>query len=198
MHNKVINNIFIGFGLSLLILGFLRVKLLLTNYYGSQALILLFIIIALSFLIWSIIIVFKGSRLSRLDRFTPLITILVSLIAYNVLPLNAWYAQVENHYISKQRNEAAQWAVNQSVSNDKAAHFLDLPSQYQNLSGSKSIRVINNNGQYLIEFFYYGMLDNYTAVYYVSDNNVDIIKEYFGIIVSKTKLEDHWYFVVLS
>lgn len=198
MHNKVINNIFISFGLSLLILGFFRVKLLLTNYFGSQALILLFLIIALSFLIWSIIIFFKGSRLSRLNRFAPLIIILVSLVAYNILPLNAWYAQIENHYIGKQRNEAVQWVINQSIPNDKATHSLDLPSQYQNLSNTKSIRVINNNGQYLIEFFYYGMLDNYTAVYYVSDNNVDIVNDFFGIIISKTKLEDHWYFVVLS
>lgn len=198
MHNKVINNIFVGFGLSLVILGLLRVKLLLTNYFGSQTLILLFLIIAIGFLIWSIIIVLKGSRLSRRNRFTPLIIILVSLVAYIVLPLNEWYAKIENHYISKQRNEAVQWVTSQTIPNDKATHSLDLPSQFQNLSSTKSIRVINNNGQHLIEFFYYGMLDNYTAVYYVSDNNVGNIKDYFGIIVSQTKMENHWYFVVLS
>lgn len=198
MHNKVINNIFVGFGLSLVIFGFLRVKLLLTNYFGSQTLILLFLIIAIGFLIWSIIIVLKGSSLSRRDRFSPLIIILVSSVANTVLPLTEWYVQIENHYISKQRDEAAQWVISQTIPNDKATHYLDLPSQYQNLSSTKSIRVINNDGQYLIEFFYYGMLDNYTAVYYASDNNVGNIKDYFGIIVSQTKLEDHWYFVVLS
>lgn len=198
MHNKVINNIFIGFGLLLVILDFLRVKLLLTNYFGSQTLILLFLIIAIGFLIWSIIIVLKGSRLSRRDRFTPLIIILVSLVANTVLPLTEWYVQIENHCISKQRNEAVQWVISQTIPNDKATHYLDLPSQYQNLSSVKSIRVINNDGQFLVEFFYYGMLDNYTAVYYISDNNLDIINNFFGIIVSKTKLEDHWYFVVLS
>lgn len=198
MHNKIINNIFVGFGLSLVILGFLRIKLLLISYFGFQTVILLLIVIAILLMIWSMVIAFKGSRLSRRNRFAPLIIIIVSLAAYAVLPLNEWYAQIENHYISKQRNEAVQWVISQTIPNDKATHYLDLPSQYQNLSSTKSIRVINNNGQYLIEFFYYGMLDNFTAVYYVSDNNVGIIEEFFGIIVSQTTLENHWYFVVLS